>query len=75
MGALASSRAREELRPRGHLCLYRGRLGFLGEIYHAFVGIRAGIFRHVCYPIVRSLAQYPEVRQRLWRNFNGASIK
>jgi hypothetical protein len=41
MGAQASSRAREELRPRGHSCLYRGRLGFSSEIYHDFAGIRA----------------------------------
>jgi len=26
-------------------------------------------------PIVRSLAQHPEVRQRLWRDFHRASIK
>lgn len=28
MGAQALSRAREELRPRGHLCLYRSESGF-----------------------------------------------
>jgi len=49
MGAQATCRAREELRPRGHLCLYQGRLGFLSEIYPAFAGIQAGIFRYVCY--------------------------
>jgi hypothetical protein len=54
MGAQASSRAREELRPCGHLCLYRSGLGVFGEIQVAFADNKAGGTPAGLLPIVRS---------------------
>ena len=42
MGAQALSRAREELRPRGLLCLCRSGIRRSGEIYVAFADIQPG---------------------------------
>jgi hypothetical protein len=49
MGAQASSRAREELRPCGHLCLYRSGLGVFGEIHIAFADNKSRGTPVVCF--------------------------
>jgi hypothetical protein len=64
MGAQASSRAREELRPCGHLCLYRSGLGVFGEIQVAFADNKAGEHRRVCFRL-RAVDIIPKLVMRL----------
>jgi hypothetical protein len=70
MGAPALVRAREALRPCGlFVSFHPGRWGFLSKIYQVRAGFFSGLAGASVSSIVRSLAQYRDLQQRLRRVF------